>query len=65
MDNPYAFCTKVSWSRETKIELFGHNENWYVWRSKGKTLKHKNIVPIVKHGGGSIMWHWYKSQKED
>ena len=37
-----------------KIELFGHNDHFYVWRKKGE-CKPKNTIPTVKHGGGSIM----------
>ena len=38
-----------------KRELFGHNDHHYVWREKGDACKPKNIIPAVKHGGGSIM----------
>lgn len=39
----------------TKIELFSHQRKRYVWR-KPNTLHHpKNTIPIVKHGGFSIM----------
>ena len=37
------------------IELFGHNHHHYVWREKGEACKPKNIIPTVKHGGGSIL----------
>uniref|UniRef100_A0AAZ3Q7D7 Transposase Tc1-like domain-containing protein n=1 Tax=Oncorhynchus tshawytscha TaxID=74940 RepID=A0AAZ3Q7D7_ONCTS len=42
-------------SGETKIELFDHNDHRYVWRKKGEACKPKNIIPTVKHRGGSIM----------
>ena len=42
-------------SDETKIELFGHNDNRYVRRKKGEVSKPMNTIPTVKHGGGSIM----------
>jgi hypothetical protein len=45
----------VLWSDETKIELFGHHDHHYVWRKKGEACKSKNIIPTIKHGGGSIM----------
>lgn len=46
---------KVLWSDGTKIELFSHQRKRYVWR-KPNTLHHpKNTIPIVKHGGVSIM----------
>ena len=44
------------WSDETKVELFGHNQQRYVWRYKNTAHDEKNIVPRVKHGGGSLMF---------
>ncbi|KAL0190899.1 hypothetical protein M9458_013597, partial [Cirrhinus mrigala] len=46
---------KILWSDETKIELFGLNSKWYVWRQPGTAHHLSNTVPTVKHGGGSIM----------
>ena len=40
--------TKIVWSDETKIELFGLNPMRHIWRKLG-------TIPPVKHGGGSIM----------
>ena len=43
---------KILWSDETMIELFGLNAKRHVWRKHGP-------IPMVKHGGGSIMlWRW-------
>jgi hypothetical protein len=39
---------KILWSDETKIELFGLNAKYLVWKKLG-------TIPTVKHGGGSIM----------
>ena len=40
-------------SNETKIELFGLKAKCYIWRKPG-------TIPMVKHGGGSIMlWGCY------
>lgn len=50
------FWRHVLWSDETKIELFGHNQQRYVWRKKGDAYNPNNTIPTVKHGGGSIMW---------
>ena len=36
------------WTDKTKTELFSHKERRYVWQEK-------NLLPAVKHGGGSIM----------
>ncbi|KAG2456628.1 TC1A transposase, partial [Polypterus senegalus] len=46
---------KTLWSDETKIELFGLNSKWYVWRQPGTVHHLSNTIPTVKHGGGSIM----------
>ena len=38
----------ILWSEETNIELFGLNATRHIWRKPG-------TIPMVKHGGGSIM----------
>ena len=44
---------KILWSDETKIKLFGLNAKHHVWRKPG-------TIPMVKHGGGSIMlWRYF------
>ena len=40
--------SKILWSDETKIELFGLNAKRCVWKTTG-------TIPTVKNGGGSIM----------
>uniref|UniRef100_A0AAZ3QKU7 Uncharacterized protein n=1 Tax=Oncorhynchus tshawytscha TaxID=74940 RepID=A0AAZ3QKU7_ONCTS len=37
------------------IQRFGHNDHRYVWRKKWEACKPKNLIPTVKHRGGSIM----------
>lgn len=49
------FWKNVLWSDETKMELFGHNDQRYVWRKAGEAFHPNKTVPTVKHGGGSIM----------
>ena len=39
---------KILWSDDAKIEVFGLNAKHHVWRKTG-------TIPMVKHGGGSIM----------
>ena len=39
---------KIFWSDETKIELLGLNAKRHIWRKLG-------TIPMMKHGGGSIM----------
>ncbi|KAG2464974.1 TCB1 transposase, partial [Polypterus senegalus] len=43
---------KILWSDETKI---GVNARRHVWRKPGTAHHQANTIPIVKHGGGSIM----------
>ena len=47
--------SKLLWSDVTKIKLFVHNSQWCVWRTLGPKQHPINTIPIVKHGGGSIM----------
>ena len=54
-DKDHTFWRNVLWSDETKIELFGHNDQCYVWKKKGEAFKPKNTIQTVKHGGGSVM----------
>ncbi|KAI4875917.1 hypothetical protein NFI96_025592 [Prochilodus magdalenae] len=42
-------------SVETKTDLFDLNEERSVWRKENPAFQHKNLIPSVKHGGGSIM----------
>ena len=39
---------KILWFDETKIELFGLNAKRHIWKKPG-------TIPMVKHGGASIM----------
>ena len=39
---------EILWSDETKIELFGLNAKSHIWMKPG-------TIPMVNHGGGSIM----------
>ncbi len=55
MEDSKMVTNKILWSDETKIELFGLNSKWYVWRKPGTAHHLSNTVPTVKHGGGSIM----------
>lgn len=50
-----AFFESILWSDETKMELFGHNDQRYIWRQSGEAYNPKNTIPTVKHGGGNIM----------
>lgn len=49
MDKANALWTRVSWSDETNIELYGGNDRWYVWTSNAEVFKPENT------GGGRVM----------
>ena len=51
-----SFWKRILWSDETKLELFGHSSQQYVYREKNAEFQPKNTVPTVKHGGGSLMF---------
>ena len=55
LDQSATFWKNVPWTDEMKIELFGHTSQCYVWCRKNEAFADKNIIPTVKHGGGSIM----------
>ena len=54
-DKDCTFWRNVLWFDETKIELFGHNDNCYVWRKECEACMPNNTIPNMKHGGGSIV----------
>lgn len=39
---------KSLWSDETKTELFGCNDRWYVWMNKGEAFRFKIVIAAVK-----------------
>uniref|UniRef100_A0AAZ3RK11 Uncharacterized protein n=1 Tax=Oncorhynchus tshawytscha TaxID=74940 RepID=A0AAZ3RK11_ONCTS len=41
-------------SDETKTELFGLNAKNHAWRKPG-------TIPMVKHGGGSMLWRCFSA----
>ena len=63
LDKPLKYWSRVLWTDETKLELFGHNDINNVYRQPGTAFDPKNTVPTVKHGGGSIMlWGAFSSK---
>uniref|UniRef100_A0A8C4NIR9 Transposase n=1 Tax=Eptatretus burgeri TaxID=7764 RepID=A0A8C4NIR9_EPTBU len=55
LDNPEGWWKNVLWTDESKVELFGLNEKHYVWQKPNTAFQHKNLIPTMKCGGGSIM----------
>lgn len=61
-DDSAAQWSKIVWSDETKIELFGVNQKKHVWRKPGEQFDPSCTIPTVKHGGGSVMlWGCFSS----
>uniref|UniRef100_A0A3B3DUX1 Uncharacterized protein n=1 Tax=Oryzias melastigma TaxID=30732 RepID=A0A3B3DUX1_ORYME len=56
VDKSQSFWENVLWTDETKLELFDKAHQLYVHRLKNQAYEEKNIVPTVKHGGGSGMF---------
>ena len=54
LDKPEAFWKSILWTDESKIELFGHNQNCHVWRKANTAFQEKNLLPTVKQGGGNV-----------
>ncbi len=55
LDYPQDFWANILWTDETKVELFGRCVSRYIWRKTNTAFHKKNIIPTVKHGGGSVM----------
>lgn len=49
------FWQRVIFTDESKFNVFGNDSRGKVWRKKNQALKMKNLIPTVKHGGGSVM----------
>uniref|UniRef100_A0A8C7MLT3 Transposase Tc1-like domain-containing protein n=1 Tax=Oncorhynchus kisutch TaxID=8019 RepID=A0A8C7MLT3_ONCKI len=63
LDDPEEEWEKVTWSDETKIELFGLNSTRRVWRKEKDEYNPKNTIPTVKHGGGNIiLWGCFSAK---
>ncbi len=55
LDYPQDFWANILWTDETKVELFGRCVSRYIWHKTNTAFHKKNIIPTVKHGGGSVM----------
>lgn len=42
----------------SKIGKFVKKRTKYVWKEKGTTQKHQNLIPAGKHVGGNVMVGW-------
>ncbi|GBM81557.1 Transposable element Tc1 transposase [Araneus ventricosus] len=55
IDKDISFWESVIFVDESKFNIFGSNGRISVWRKPNEELNPKNLLPTVKHGGGSIM----------
>ncbi|CAK9796240.1 Transposable element Tcb1 transposase [Anthophora quadrimaculata] len=49
------FWRRVLFTDESKFNIFGSDGRAKIWRKPGTALQRKNLIPTVKHGGGSVM----------
>lgn len=45
---------RVIFTDESKFNIFRSDGRVFVWRTKNTELERKNLLPTVKHGGGSV-----------
>ncbi len=53
LDYPQDLWANILWTDETKVSLFGRFVSRYTWRKTNTAFHKKNIIPTVKHGGGT------------
>lgn len=51
----YDFWKQVIFTDESKFNIITSNGIGKIWREKNSSLHPKNLIPTVKHGGGSVM----------
>lgn len=54
-NQPIEFWKSIVFSDESKFNIFGSDGRQGVWRRPGTAIQPENLVPTVKHGGGSVM----------
>lgn len=54
IDEPKAFWDHFLWNNYWKVEYFGRHGSSYIWLKAMAAYNNKNIMPTVKHGGGSV-----------
>lgn len=51
----FDFWKNVIFTDESKFSIFGWDGRKKIWRKPGTSLNKENLLPTVKHGGGSVM----------
>ncbi len=49
------FWKRVVFTDESNFNLFGCDGKQRVWRKRNEELNPRNLLPTIKHGGGSVM----------
>lgn len=49
------FWKRVIFSDESKFNIFGYDGKQRLWRKPNAAMAIQNLLPTVKHGGGSVM----------
>ena len=55
VDHPDDYWKLILWIVESKIELFGRNENWFLWYKPNRDFEEQNLAPTMLQGSGSVM----------
>ncbi|GFV57606.1 transposable element Tc1 transposase [Trichonephila clavipes] len=55
INKPIDFWKNVIFSDESKFNIFKSDGRKLVWRKPCTAFHTKNVLPTVKHGGGSVM----------
>lgn len=55
LNDDLSYWNNVIFTDESKFNLFGSDGKVKIWRKNGTAMERKNLLPTVKHGGGSVM----------
>lgn len=54
-NDDFDYWKNVIFSNESKFNIFGYDGEKRVWRIPNTAMDMQNLLPTVKHGGGSVM----------
>lgn len=55
VDKDQDLWNNVLWTGESKTDLYGPQNRGPVWHKPNTAFQEKNLIPTVKHRGGSVM----------